>query len=104
MCPPPGSLCATSPPGLLQPTLRGDGREQAAEAGCAPEGGVPLQRPAGGERGAEPGSEQGGAQGTPPHRVLHTQQPISTAWDESWMGRVVGDGEETDQILFSPAF
>lgn len=45
-----GAVGAAPPLGLLQPALRGDRREQAAEAGCTSEGGVPLQRPAGGEQ------------------------------------------------------
>ena len=45
----PGAVSAPSPPGLLQPALRGDGCEQAAEAGRSSEGGVSLQRLAGGE-------------------------------------------------------
>lgn len=49
----PGAVCATPPPGLLQSPLRGDRREQAAEAGCASEGSLPLQRPAGGECGSQ---------------------------------------------------
>ena len=44
-----GAVAAPPPAGVLLPAVRGAGPQQTPEDGGAPEGGVPVQRPPGGE-------------------------------------------------------